>query len=83
MSRYAKALQSIGMEIVGETLFCDRPYTIARTKVGFSDLTIYFSENGTARLDKPNRTTKWVYEKSPAQLLAIAKQTLSFYKVGR
>ena len=83
MNRYAKALQSIGMEIVGETLLMGRPYQIARIKVGFSDLTIYFSQDGTARLDKPNRTKKWVYEKSPAQLLAVARQTLSFYNFGR
>lgn len=80
MNRYAIALQTIGMDIVGETLLCGRPYQIARKKVGFSDLTIYFSQDGTARLDKPNRTRKWVYEKSPAQLLTVAKQTLSFYE---
>lgn len=36
--------------------------------------------NGTARIDKPNGTNKWVYEKTPNQIAALLRQVLDFYK---
>ena len=36
--------------------------------------------NGTARIDKPNGTHKWVYEKTPNQIAALLRQVLDFYK---
>lgn len=43
-------------------------------------LHIVCGANGTARLDKPNGTHKWIYEKSPAQLGYILRQTLAYYR---
>lgn len=80
--RYVKGLQALGMEIVGETLICNRPYRIARKQFTYSELVIYFDRSGNAKLEKPNRTTKWVYEKSPAQLHRVAEQVISFYRDG-
>lgn len=50
----------------------------AWTRCGW--LSILCGENGTARIDKPNGTHKWVYEKTPAQIAALLRQTLAFYK---
>lgn len=36
--------------------------------------------NGTARIDKPNGTHKWVYEKTPAQILALLNQVIACNK---
>jgi hypothetical protein len=41
---------------------------------------IYGGVNGTARLDKPNGTHKWLYDKSVAQVGAAIRQTLAFYR---
>lgn len=79
MDRYAGALKTLGMSITGTIEMMGTTYQIATVRAGSAELKVYFSSNGTARLDKPNRTTKWVYEKSPAQLRRIAQQTLEFY----
>lgn len=83
MNRYQTALQTIGMEVSEPIEMMGAHYQIATIPAGYSELRVFFNEQGTARLDKPNRTSKWVYEKSPAQLLAIVKQTLSFYNFSR
>lgn len=43
-------------------------------------LHIFCAPNGTARIDKPNGTHKWVYEKTPAQIAALLKQVIDFNK---
>ncbi len=43
-------------------------------------LHIYCGQNGTARIDKPNGTHKWVYEKTPAQIASLLKQVIDFNK---
>lgn len=43
-------------------------------------LRIMVGTNGTARIDKPNGTHKWVYEKTPNQIAALIRQVLDFYK---
>lgn len=43
-------------------------------------LRIMVGTNGTARIDKPNGTHKWVYEKTPNQIAALLRQVLDFYK---
>lgn len=83
MNRYAKALQTAGMEIIGEIDMVGQTYQVASISAGYGFLRVLFNERGDARLDKPNRTKKWLYEKTPAQLLAVVKQTLSFYNFGR
>jgi hypothetical protein len=44
-------------------------------------LRVWCGENGTARIDKPNGTHKWVYEKTPAQIAAQLKQIMAFYRL--
>lgn len=48
--------------------------------IGDRKLAIICGLNGTARIDKPNGTHKWVYEKTPAQLAAILRQTITCNK---
>lgn len=43
-------------------------------------LRVMCGTNGTARIDKPNGTHKWVYEKTPNQIAALLRQVLDFYK---
>jgi hypothetical protein len=44
-------------------------------------LTIFASDDFKAiRIDKPNRTHKWLYEKTYAQFNSILNQTMSFYR---
>ena len=43
-------------------------------------LRVMCGTNGTARIDKPNGTHKWVYEKTPNQIAAQLRQVLDFYK---
>ena len=82
-NRYAKALKTIGMEVSEPIEMLGARYQVATISAGYSELRVFFNEKGTARLDKPNGTKKWLAEKSPAQLLAVVKQTLSFYNFGK
>lgn len=43
-------------------------------------LRVVCGTNGTARIDKPNGTHKWVYEKTPNQIAALLRQVLDFCK---
>ena len=78
--QYHDAILQAGMEIIGEeTLGSLSAYT-AQIMTPRGALKIACGTNGTARLDKPNGTHRWVYEKTPNQIRALIKQTLDFYK---
>ena len=79
-SRYAIAIQNAGLTILGTENILGQEYITAEMQIGSATLHIICNEMGTARIDKPNKTHKWVYEKSPAQILAVLKQVISFYR---
>lgn len=80
MERYAKAIEAQGLTVEStEKTMLGKQVIEASRKVGDREIRILCSLDGTARIDKPNGTHKWVYEKSPAQIHAILKQTLAFY----
>lgn len=78
---YKDALKFAGMEIIGEnvTVLGLNCYE-AKLETARGTLHIYCGDNGTARIDKPNGTHKWVYEKTPKQITAQLKQVIEFYK---
>ena len=78
---YKDALIHAGMEIIGEkvTVLSLTCYE-GKLETNRGTLHIYCGDNGTARIDKPNGTHKWVYEKTPAQITAQIKQIVEFYK---
>lgn len=80
LQRYAGAIANAGLTITGTEVYEGRDYITAEMQIGSATLHIICNEMGTARIDKPNRTHKWVYEKSPAQILAVLKQVISFYR---
>lgn len=80
MERYEKAIENAGLTVEGTESIMGREMLKASIKVGDRELSIICGSNGTARIDKPNGTHKWVCEKSYAQIGALLKQTLSFYK---
>ena len=83
MERMIAMLDSLGFEDMENTILEGDFAKIFTKKIGENSLTITFRKVGTnitARLDKPNRTHKWLCEKSPAQIGAILRQTISFYK---
>jgi hypothetical protein len=78
---YYNALIDAGMEIIGEDItVIDLTCYEAKLETKRGTLHIYCGTNGTARIDKPNGTYKWVYEKTPAQIAAQIKQIVEFYK---
>ena len=80
-SEYRDALKYAGMEIIGEKItVIDLTCYEAKLETSRGTLHVYCGENGTARIDKPNGTHKWVYEKTPAQITAQLKQIIEFYK---
>lgn len=83
MKRLKEMLEAQGMIIVRDDAILANPdikVIEAYIPVGSRELRIFCGTNGTARIDKPNGTHKWVYEKSYAQIGAIIRQTLSFYR---
>lgn len=84
MERYKKAIEAQGFTIEStEKTMLGMQVIEASRKIGDRTLSIICGSNGTARIDKPNGTHKWVYEKTYAQIGALLKQTLSFYTLGR
>ena len=77
-NRWIKMLESTGMTLKSYDEWKGIYEAEAETPRG--TLHIYGGENGTARLDKPNGTHKWLYDKSVAQIGAAIRQTLAFYK---
>ena len=78
---YVKSIWSAGLKITrtGNT-YSGMVYIEAETETSRGTLSIYCGENGTARIDKPNGTHKWVYEKTPKQIGALLRQTMECYK---
>lgn len=78
--KYIKALQSRGFTIdrieetpTGTTVLEAK----AETKRG--TLSVCCGTNGTCRVDKPNGTHKWLYQKTMPQLFRAIDQSLEFY----
>lgn len=83
LTEYIKAARFAGMTItVEKATLKGLPNDIfeAEIETPRGTLHIVCGANGTARLDKPNGTHKWIYEKSPAQLGYILRQTLAYYR---
>lgn len=75
-NRYEKALAALGMRIIAKTSN-ERLETVSadiETKKGPFWITV--GTNGCGVFLKPNGTSKWVYEKSPAQICRIAQQVI-------
>lgn len=77
-SRWFKMLESNGMTLKGYDE--EKGIYEAEMETPRGTLHIYGGVNGTARLDKPNGTHKWLYEKTVAQVGAAIRQTIAFYK---
>ena len=81
LSHYMDAVKRCGMEIVDEELtVLETKVFTAKVETSRGALKIVCGGNGTARVDKPNGTHKWVYEKTPNQIAALLKQTMDCYK---
>lgn len=81
MERYMKVMVGLGMEIVEQfkTVAGQEVFT-AEMATDQGAITVTCGANGTARIDKPNGTHKWYYEKSTGQLRAAVKQTIDYWK---
>lgn len=81
MERYMKVMMGLGMEIVEQfnTATGMEAFT-AEIATDRGTITVTCGANGTARIDKPNGTHKWYYEKSAGQLRAAVKQTIDYWK---
>lgn len=60
-----RILEHNGKELIDGTL-----------EIGDRKIAIICGMNGTARIDKPNGTHKWVYERTPAQIAATLRQII-------
>ena len=80
MWRFEKALESLGMTVTERTETGNgMPIIIATLETERGKIEVACGANGCARIDKPNKTHKWYYEKSPAQIRAAVKQTIDFW----
>lgn len=74
---YEMAIKAAGLEIKeihnGATI-------MAEAETGRGKLSVICGKNGTARVDKPNGSHKWYYEKTPAQIYSILRQTIDCNK---
>ena len=78
---YEDALRWAGLEIIEKNVtVLDLNCYEAKKETSRGTLHVYCGTNGTGRIDKPNGTHKWVYEKTPAQITALLKQIIEFYK---
>lgn len=77
-SRWIKMLESNGLTIKGYDE--EKGIYEAEAETQRGTLHIYGGVNGTARLDKPNGTHKWLYDKTVAQVGAAIRQTMAFYR---
>lgn len=78
---YKTALVHAGLEIIAENVtVLDLTCFEGKLEMNRGTLRVYCGTNGTARIDKPNGTHKWVYEKTPAQITAQLKQIIDFYR---
>ena len=81
MERYMKVIEALGMEITEQfnTVTGMEAFTAEMT-TDQGTITVTCGSNGTARIDKPNGSHKWYYEKSTGQLRAAVKQTIDYWK---
>lgn len=78
---YKDMLVRSGMTVINEEVsLLDLTCYEATKETSCGTLHIFCGTNGTARIDKPNGTHKWVYEKTPNQISALLRQTMEFYK---
>jgi hypothetical protein len=78
---YKDMLVRSGMNVINEEVsLLDLTCYEATKETSCGTLHIFCGTNGTARIDKPNGTHKWVYEKTPNQISALLRQTMEFYK---
>lgn len=78
---YRDMLVRSGMNVIKEEVsLLDLTCYEATKETSRGTLHIFCGTNGTARIDKPNGTHKWVYEKTPNQISALLRQTMEFYK---
>lgn len=79
-NKYTAVLKDLGFTVtethvtpLGTTIF----YAEIETRSG--KLEVCCSDKGTARVDKPNNTYKWYYEKSPVQIKRALVQSLEHW----
>ena len=78
---YIRVIRGAGLKITNtEKTFTGMVCIEAETETSRGTLRIYCGENGTARIDKPNGSHKWVYEKTPNQIAAQLRQVLDCNK---
>lgn len=79
--KYIKALQKRGFTIDSIREATTGPVIIeAKVETKRGTLSVYCGTNGTCRVDKPNGTHKWLYQKTMPQLFRAIDQSLAFYK---
>lgn len=79
---YERAIVAAGLtvtEFIPSTFAGGTDCYAAQVETKRGTLRILCGNNGTARIDKPNGTHKWVYEKTPAQIAALLKAIIGFY----
>ena len=80
-NRYETMATALGMTITeSHKSFAGMQVFEAKMELDRGTITLYCGDNGTARIDKPNGTHKWYYEKSTGQLRAAIKQVIDFWK---
>ena len=78
---YTKALIKRGFEIKSVRESTDGHAIIeASTETPRGEMEVVICTNGTAMVEKPNGTHKWLYQKSICQLFRAIDQSLEFYK---
>jgi hypothetical protein len=79
MERYEKMLTSLGMAVTKREQHANGLEIVtAEMETPRGTLSIYCGSNGTARVDKPNGSHKWYYEKTVGQIRAALVQTIEF-----
>jgi 3-phosphoshikimate 1-carboxyvinyltransferase len=78
---FFKVFESLGMEVsdVHKTTIGNDVFE-AKLETSRGLISVTCCTNGTARIDKPNKSHKWYYEKTPAQLRAAVNQVIEFWK---
>ena len=79
MNRYESMIRFEGFEIIGHEEILGKEMIRAEKMIGDKKISIICDNNGTARIDKPNGTSKWYYEKSYPQIGKILRQVVNFY----
>lgn len=78
---YREAMERSGLTVSAETkTLLNLECFEGELEFDRGTLHIFCGTNGTARIDKPNGSHKWVYEKTPAQISAQLLKIIEFYK---